>query len=370
MLAWRPYTHEMSTNSAEVSPARRDPAPADSALRVESQAVYVAIAAGVLGAVVGLLFTRWHSQSALAGPGSFGLFAAYASAVVAAGVSAVGYWRSRNRPGQEWRLSLAPWTAVVNTLSVVIVHTALAFLGTYVVFLVLSLGLVGLPVGSFFGTVIMGVTLGMTAYLVFPSVASMNTRRMSGLLMTFIVLGTLTSAVTTSDPAWWTVHFSQLGTFNDLSSWIFNGTLIAGGLLVTTFAVYISHDMNALVSQGRLSDRSSARTVSGLFVVMGVMLAGVGLAPVDVSFLLHTLSASGMAIMFLVLLTGGRRYLSGMPQTYFVASWIFLATLIVSIVLFLTTYFSLAAFEIIVFALVFGWIEVFIRFLGLAGDDL
>jgi hypothetical protein len=31
-------------------------------------------------------------------------------------------------------------------------------------------------------------------------------------------------------------------------------------------------------------------------------------------------------------------------------------------------YFSLTAFEIIVFALIFGWIAVFIRFLGVAGQ--
>ena len=51
--------------------------------------------------------------------------------------------------------------------------------------------------------------------------------------------------------------------------------------------------------------------VSGLFVAMGVMLAGVGLVPVDVSFLIHTLSASGMAVAFLVLLIGGRATSAG-----------------------------------------------------------
>ena len=86
----------------------------------------------------------------------------------------------------------------------------------------------------------------------------MTTQRMSSLLMAFIVLGTLTAMVTTPDPEWWTVHFSQLGTFDDLSSWIFNGTLIAGGLLVTTFAVYIANDMQALVDAGRLSNQRLA----------------------------------------------------------------------------------------------------------------
>ena len=86
---------------------------------------------------------------------------------------------------------------------------------------------------------------------------------------------------------------------------------------------------------------------------------------------LHNLSASGMAAMFLVLLIGGPRFLRGMPRTYFVASWSFLAAMVVSVVLFIPVigFFSLTAFEIIVFALIFGWIAVFIRFLGVAGGQ-
>lgn len=358
----------MSTESIASSPPAADGAQPSPTLRVESAAVYLALIAGGLGAIYGLVIGLLFPNSPLTGEWSFGILAAIGASIVAAVVATIGYWRSRHRPGQEWRRSLAPWKFTVNTISVVIVHTALAFLATYVVFLVLGLGFVGLPVVTFWATVLMAVTLGMTTYIVFLSVSRMTTQRMSSLLMTFIVLGTLTAMVTTPDKEWWTVHFSQLGSFDDLSSWIFNGTLIAGGLLVTTFAVYIANDMQTLVGAGRLSNQSSPRTVSTLFVVMGVMLACVGVFPVNVNLLLHNLSASGMAVMFLVLLIGGPRFLRGMPRTYFVCAWSFLGALVASIVLFITKYFSLTAFEIIVFALIFGWIAVFIRFLGVAGQ--
>ena len=122
----------------------------------------------------------------------------------------------------------------------------------------LGLGFIGLPVITFWAIVLMAVTLGLTAYIVYLSVSRMTTQRMSSLLMAFIVIGTLTAMVTTPDPEWWKVHFSQLGTFDDLSSWIFNGTLIAGGLLVTTFAVYIANDMQALVDAGRAVESALA----------------------------------------------------------------------------------------------------------------
>jgi hypothetical membrane protein len=336
--------------------------------RVESQAIWLALIFGGVGALAGLIVSAAQGYVRLAGSGSFGLVAAVLATVVAAVVSAVGYWRSRNRPGQEWRLGLGRWTTGVTVVSVVLVHSALAFLGTYALYVVLSLAFIGINVNGLFAVVMMGATLGLTAFLVFPSVAQMTTQRMSTLLMSYVVVGCLTSAVTTSDPLWWRVHFSQLGTYGDISSWMFNATLVAAGLLVTSFAVYLSNDMRALVTLGKLSDAASPHWAARLFVILGVMLAGVGLVPVDVSFLVHTICASGMAVVFLILLIGGRKRLAGMASGYFVASWSILAGVAVSIVLFLTRVFSVTAFEIVVFVLIFGWIAVFIRFLGLAAE--
>lgn len=356
----------MTSRTATPRPEGIAPAPT---LRAESEAIYAAFAAGALGALYGLIVALIAPDSPLADEtGGFGLLAAIGSAVVAAAASGTGYWRSRNRPGQEWRRSLSSWKFTVNTVSVVIVHAALAFLATYAGFRLLSMGFIGLPVITFWAIVLMTVTLGLTAYIVYLSVSRMTTQRMSSLLMAFIVIGTLTAMLTTPDPEWWTVHFSQLGTFDDLSSFVFNGTLIAGGLLVTTFAVYIANDMETLLAAGVLQNPRGSRTVSILFVIMGIMLAGVGIFPVDFSLLLHNLSATGMAIMFLVLLIAGPRLLRGMPRTYFLSSWAFLAATLASVVLFVVGYFSLTAFEIIVFALIFGWIAVFIRFLGVSGQ--
>ncbi|GAA3201385.1 hypothetical protein [Microbacterium terregens] len=344
-------------------------APAPPTLRAESEAVYAAGAAGVLGAAYGLVVSLVLPDLPLANAtGAFGLLAAIGAGLVAAAASGTGYWRSRNRPGQEWRRALPAWKFTVNTISVVIVHTALAFLVTYAGFRLLGLGFIGLPVVTFWAILLMAVTLGLASYLVYLSVSRVTTQRMSSLLMAFIVIGTLTAMVTSPDPGWWKVHFSQLGTFDDLCSVVFNGTLIAGGLLVTTFAVYIANDLHQLAAERVLTNAAAPRIVSTLFVIMGVMLAGVGIFPVDVNLWLHNLSASGMALMFLALLIAGPRLLRGMPRTYFVSGWAFLFATLASVVLFVVGYFSLTAFEIIIFALIFGWIAVFIRFLGVSGQ--
>ena len=216
---------------------------------VESRAVHLALAAGVIGGVFGLVLAATLDNPSLR---TFGLLAAVGSAIVTAAASGYGYWRSRYEPGQEWRLGLSAWKFSVNTASVILAQGALAFLAAYVAFLVLSLGFIGLTVSGFWAVVLMGITLGLSAYITFLAASRMTTQGMSSLLMSFIVVGTLTAMVTTPDPLWWQVHFSQLGTFGDVSSWIFNGVLIAGGLVVTTFAVYLSNDIENLRASGGL----------------------------------------------------------------------------------------------------------------------
>jgi len=285
----------------------------------------------------------------------------------AAITSVVGYWRGRALPGGEWRRSVASPITAASFLGVILVHTLLSVLATLVTYLIVSLGFRGLRLEPFWSILLMGTTAGVTAWIVYLSVSQLTTVRMSNLLMAFVGLGTLTSMVTASDPDWWRTHFSHLGTFHDLSSLLFNGTLVVGGLLVTAFAIYVSNDMRPIVAAGRLRNRRSPSFVASMFVMMGVMLAGVGLVPVNVSLLIHNLCASGMAVAYAALLAGGPWMLRGMPRVYFLSSALFFAGVLVSVILFATGYFGLTAFEIIVFALIFGWISVFIRFLSTPG---
>lgn len=337
--------------------------------RVESEAVYLALGAAALGAGYGVIVSLAASSLTLADDDPFAVWSAIGAGSIAAVASAGGYWRARGLPGQEWRRTLPWWKTTANSISVVVAHAALAFLLVYALYRLLAIGYIGLPVILFWSVVLMAATVGVACYAVYLSVSHMTTQRMASLFMAFMVIGTVIAMVTSPDPEWFAVHFSHLGMFDALSSRIFNGTLIAGGLLLTTFAVYIANDMGALARAGSLTNRHGPRVVPALFVVLGVLLAFVGIIPVHIQLLAHNLSASGMAAVYFVLLASGPILLRGMPRPYFVVSWAFLAATLVSLVLFVPAigFFSLTAFEITVFALVLGWIAVFVRFLGVAG---
>ena len=342
--------------TADAPPRRR--------LAVESEALLAgAFAAGVTGLIALFLFSGgvWP----LWGGVSVGIVAAIAVLVVGIGAGATGYWRSRNLPGQEWRHRLKPWKFSVDVGTVSAVHAIIGFILTLVVFVVLQRSFEGLVVDSWTSTGAVAVASGLAAYWIYLSVSSITTPKLAMLLIVFMASATLASMATAQDPQWWEYHFSQLGTAEDFSSSLFNLALIIGGAFVTTFALYVDRDLTTLVRQGVLERASAPRVVSVVFIVMGVLLAGVGLVPVNVSTPIHNFCAVGMSISFLTLLIGSPWILRGMPKRFFVFCTGGIVLLLASAVLFEPIgYYNLTAFELAAFSIIFGWISVFIRFVS------
>jgi len=168
--------------------------------------------------------------------------------------------------------------------------------------------------------------------------------------------------LTVSDPLWWKYHFSQLGSFGDRSASIFNITLIIAGALVVAFSTYLGRDLAALRDRGVLRPRRTPRLVATLFVIMGVLLAGVGAVSVSMYEPLHIAFAVGMFAVFIGMLVAAPRIFAGMPRAVLVVTWMFLAAILLVVVLFWPIgYLNLTALELVAFGLIFGWIVVFIR---------
>lgn len=331
---------------------------------MESEALIVGAIAAVVGAITGALVFA-GDQPALWGGWSIGLLAGIVAAALGLVTSYVGYWRSRNVPGQEWRLTLPPWKFILDATTVAVVHAALASIATIAVFVLLELSFRGVQLDGWISAVGVGAAAGLTSHAIYVSVSKIDTSKLATLLVSFIAVTTITSMATASDPRWWEYHFSLLGSLGGLSANVFNISLQVAGLLVTTFALYLQRDMRRLIDLGVLRYRWSARAVSTLFIIMGLMLAGVGTFPFDQYLTLHNLCAIGMSISFGLLLLSSPIVLRGMPWTFLAVTGGFFVAMVISVILFAGTgYFNLTFFELVVFVIIFGWITVFIRFLS------
>ncbi|GAA4368967.1 DUF998 domain-containing protein [Agromyces bauzanensis] len=343
-----------AAESHEAPPQRR--------VAVETEALVAgAIAAAASGIVAAFIFAGglWPLWGGL----SVGIVAAVAVLVAGIALGATGYWRARNLPGQEWRHTLRPWKFTIDIATVSAVHAIIAAILSVTTFVLLQRSFEGLVVDAWVGTGATAAAAGLLGYWTYLSVSSITTNKLATLLVVFMATSTLASMATSQDPQWWEYHFSQLGISDDFSSSLFNLALIIAGAFVTTFAIYVDRDLSTLVRQGVLAHAWAPRIVSIVFIVMGVMLACVGLFPLNVSILLHNSSAIGMSLSFLGLLISSPWVLRGMPRRFFVFCGVSIAVLLGGALLFEPVgYWNLTAFELLAFSLIFGWIAVFIRF--------
>lgn len=213
-------------------------------------------------------------------------------------------------------------------------------------------------------------TLGATAPTLVESTASpvivpvtvarshlLSIHRLGTIAITSLPIGVLLAILTTSDPDWWHLHFSQLGTFGNLSSKLFNSTVLVSGFFLAAYGVLVS------VALPSHTGRRTSRFFRGSIVSAGLHLTIIGMIPIPVSPVLHDIAASGLGLSFLAVVAsslgirgrgrGFRRY------TIFCVT-----TLAAGMVVLTAGFITLALFELVAFSLMLVWLGVLPRALA------
>ncbi|MRX44854.1 DUF998 domain-containing protein [Agromyces kandeliae] len=321
----------------------------------------LALAAGAVSfAAVGLIAIPVFGlgDAPISGRGSIGEYAAVASGVVAIVVFAAGRAIVAGREGGG---RMRPMD-VLDVVALAIAHGVIALLTWTLLADILERAFIGAPVFAVPLLVIAGSAGAVTAYVVFSSATHMDLLLLAIVLAVFLVEGMLASMLTASDPHWWAEHLSALGMTDDLSARAFNLTLIVAGFLVTTLARAATTTVTTSHPHGR-------RNVRVCLVLIGVLLACVGIFPVDTHFWIHTVAASGMAVTFFVLVVALRRWIPGTSRTFLVVGWSFMAVVVLLAVYFIVGLYTLTAVELVAGILVFTWIILFIRNVAALGAD-
>lgn len=208
------------------------------------------------------------------------------------------------------------------------------------------------------------VPVSLTTPLVIPRLTGIARRmgaapslHVGAAALIVLVGGLLLAIATTTDPLWWQLHFSQLGTFGDLSSAFFNTTLKVSGSIVVFFAFCVRRDVRRL---GRGPVRRGAATVAFVCLnVVGVNLALVGCIPLNTDKDLHDRVAGSMVLGFLALLLTAPFLFHRLGKRMAVGTAIATVWLIISIALFVSATINLALFETIACAAMFAWSGMF-----------
>ena len=329
-------------------------------------ALVFAIAAFVVSGIVAAIVFGGREHP-IDGRGSVGDVAAVSGAVAAA----VSFTASRLRGGTVSRSSDAARGVVrfhwFDVAALAVAHGAIALLGWIGVATVMEKSFVGATVYATPGVVLVAAATALSAYAAFLSGGTMSPRQLSLVLAVFLVIGMLTAMLTSADPYWWQMNLSALGITDDVSALTFNATLIVSGVIVTTIARFGTAGLPA----DTVSERRRRDAVRTLFVLLGALLACVGVFPVDRFFLLHNTVATGMAVMFAVLVVGLPWFAPRMPRVFMVLGFVFVAAIIGLAILFAVGAYNLTAVELVASVLIFSWIILFLRNVevGVSHDD-
>jgi hypothetical membrane protein len=338
----------MTTQPLTLRRLLRDPFATSQSL--ESAALVVGAFVFVLAGIVALI-AFWGRDLPLSGPGSLGQFIAIGSAIVALVIFVIGRWmlrRSTHAPsGLHW----------YDDIAIAIAHALIALIGWTGFAAVMSESFVDATVYAFSAAAIAAVGIALTAYAAFLSAVRLSPMLLSAVLAVFLVCGAIASMLSASDPHWWKLNLSALGMTSDISSLTFNITLIVAGVIVTAIANYAAAALPASTQVERRR-RSTVRTELDL---LGILLACVGIFPVNKFLTLHNMSAVGMLIVFAVLILSIRRTVPNVPRVFALLGYVYLGVIFVVAVFFVTGYYNLTAVELIAAVLVFSWLILFLR---------
>jgi hypothetical membrane protein len=336
------------------------------AVTSEARALYIGSGAFIiLGAAAFLLVGR--EPVPLSGRGSAGEIAALGTAVLGGVAVVAGSLQRRPAVAPQVRRDGRIRNAI-DIAALALAHACTFLVGWLALFAIFQQAFIGAVLYPVAAAILVGTTGAISAYIAYLSALSMTAYRLAALLAVFLVTGILASMLTAQDPLWWQEHLSALGASSDISGVAFNVTLIVAGVVITTLAGYSTSTLRATADTKPALHR--VRWLEGDIVLLGVFLAGVGLFPVDERFWIHTLFASGMAIVFGMLVFRIRKLVPSISATFGLLGWVFLAVIAAAAVLwFPVGYYNLTAVELIAASLIFSWLIVLIRNLAAVDAD-
>ncbi len=328
-------------------------------LSLENAALIVGAAFFTVGLLVSVVLF-WGRQLQISGPWSIGAYAAVGGAVVAVLAVLLGRGVVRrgrvaaHRDGLTMTDDRLRW---YDTAAIALAYASIALLGWSGIASLLELSFTDAPVYDFPGAILVAVAFALTAYMCFLSAASLTPMMLSLVLAVYLVVGAFASMLTATDEHWWRDNLSALGMASNDSQWIFNGTLIVAGVIVTTITRYATAGLPTRTPK----EARGRRLVRIGMILMGLFLTCVGIFPVDAFFILHNTVATGMAVAFAFVVVALPWLLPSISKVFVALGYVYVAVIALLGIFFATGYYNLTAVELIAAILIFSWIIVFLR---------
>jgi len=348
----------MTSPRADPALLAEDERTGDARFEVESGAL-IAAAVGALTGLLGAVIVFGANAVGLAGAHSVGGLSAQIAGLIGLPVFGWSYVRF-TRHSARWR-SRARIRRILDTIGLSLTGAAMAGLLISSVYAVFQLAFRDLLLDPFAAALFVTLTVAASTFALFLLAAGITTTRLASLLGLFLAAGVFSSMLTAADPRWWQANFSALGMGGATSAYAFNLTIFLAGLVMTTLADYLTLDLRSRRSAAG-SDLRGVPLVRIIIVVLGAALIGVGLVPVDVSFVVHNFFATSAVVGFVALIVLVPLVLKDLPRSFVVTTTVFVLAIGGAVLLWYPIgYYNLTALELVAVLIVFAWFVLFVR---------
>lgn len=298
----------------------------------------------------------------LGGSESLGSIAGLLAAIAAGPAFAVSFALERRHGHLAWRDAM-PWAKRVTDL--IALSAAMMMLSALVVVAVadlFQLGFRGLTIDRFGAGALAAAAVGVMTFAASVSGARVTSTGVASLATLVLFVGTLASMVSASEGDWWRFHFSRLGNESGYAGYQFNLALITTGAVITALANFVAHDLEIGLRAHVDTAQWRARLFAWLIAVIGLCLMLAGFVPDAVAFPVHVGSASGMVVVFGVLVGCLLRLVPGISRDVLVFSVLVVGGIVVAVALWVPVgYYNLTGAEFIIAGLLFAWLMLFVR---------
>lgn len=317
---------------------------------------------GFMASLAGLLMFGAVSVNAaqLSEMPTFGFILAASVAAVAfiVFVFTFNYFRSTNKRTPTFFLKVR---MVIATIALAFAHAAIGFLLVIAIVTVLVHETPGLVVTPLTMIGVTAALAGVTTYVVYIQSVRMEIDSLAGLLMIFIISGSIASMATAGDTDWWQHHLSALGAGETLSSYTFNLTMVVGGVIVALLADMIADMFSSIQKLSKHEQGIRSNIVRLAFFIAGLGMIGVGFITIAENRLIHDISANMMSVSMGVVVVLLPWLVPIISRTFTVFSYLMLITVVGAYALSLQYGLGVLAFELVAGAALFAWMILFVR---------
>lgn len=170
--------------------------------------------------------------------------------------------------------------------------------------------------------------------------------------------GILAATLTTTDPEWWELYFSRLGMTDDLSATLFNGGLMAAGMVIAASAVMMRLWLIRSPMSADIAHRRAANVLPFFVASLGISLGAIGVFPLSVDKAAHDSASMFMLASFACLLIAHRIFLRQLSRLLNTLAVVAGLTMITSMAAMTLGMINLTAFEAIGFTAILTWVHL------------